>query len=496
MPLELVTVEGFQDLKPQEKTALRDLAKHIDEPGYLIPSLLVAKYISNREVDAVIVLPDMLVLLELKDYWGRVIRIDGLNTRMVRIRDDGSAEKINNPCRNLAYSAKVLTELFRKARLPSIPIHGMLIFTNKQLDKLVVENQLIGTTDLKMARLQPKGQKEQQEYGLLGGVAVCRLPAIPSALLAIRQEHVKPPVKLNTAERAQLKNVILGEMSPLPREVRLRIGSYVVDQELDNPEEDYRLKLGHETVTDLPVWIKEYRRDILSLDPDADTELLLRGAVALSNLGQHDNLPVYVAHDEASDCVYIILKREPGSFLRELMESGNLSWRDKLHILRDLLAGLQHIHCHQEGTRIALYRDLRPESVFVTQAGRAHLFNFDCTRLPSRITALKQARGRAQRWQAYASFELLNAQRPEQVDTPTDIYSWGVVAYELLTGRLPFADARKAALKQFIPLANFELPLPQLLQDLIDQALSQGPSKRPPIARLQAAVQEAIDGLS
>ncbi|MCL4299798.1 MAG: hypothetical protein KJ077_28950, partial [Anaerolineae bacterium] len=141
----------------------------------------------------------------------------------------------------------------------------------------------------------------------------------------------------------------------------------------------------------------------------------------MSKLGAHPNLVTYQDYHEVSDRIYITLKREPGNFLRGLMEMGRLSWRDQLFILCDILLGLDHIHSHKEGTRTALYRDLRPESIFVTKEGRAQLFNFDCTRLPSRITVLKQARGRAQRWQAYASFELLNAQQPEQVSTPTDV---------------------------------------------------------------------------
>jgi len=496
MSLEVIAAEGFADLADQEKTALDYLQKNIKGSGYLIPSLMVGREISNREIDAILILPDMLVLIELKHYRNRKIQIDSLSAPILRYRDDGSVGRNDNPCRNLAYSAKVLSSLTRKAGVRRIPTFGMLIFTHEQLRELVVQSQVIHSPGWdRLPNLQPQSRKERTTYKFLGGVTVCRLAAAPEALEAFRGKQDRPPVQLSSAERKQLKNTILGQMTPLPPEKRLRIESYVVDKELVDGEQDYRLKIGHEARTDMPVWIKEYQRNILSLDPNADTELLLRGAMALSNLGAHPNLLTYQAYFEIGDRIYIILKREPGHFLRDLMETGNLSLRDKLHVLRDILAGLSHIHSHQEGTRTALYRDLRPESVFVAQKGRAQLFNFDCTRLPSRITALTKARGRAQRWRAYASFELLNAQLPEQVDTPTDIYSWGVVAYEVLTGQLPYPDEKKAAQKQLKPLAEFELTIPPALQNLTEQALSQAPGERPPIAQLQIAVQEAIDDL-
>ncbi|MCL4299797.1 MAG: NERD domain-containing protein [Anaerolineae bacterium] len=271
MSLEVVATEGFQDLQDHEKTALRYLQEHIAGPGYLIPSLIVAKLISNREIDAILVLSDGLILLELKHYRNRTIQIDSLSAKMRRYNDDGSVQEWDNPCRNLAYSAKVLSDLFKKAQVQATPIYGMLIFTHEQLDKLIVQGQVIQAIKRSVGKLHPQNPYEQREYSLLGGVAVCQLPAVPQALEALRREQSRSPVQLNLRECQRLKNVILGQMAPLPLEARLRIGSYIVEQELVTPEEDYRLKIGHQAVTDLPVWIKEYRRDILSLDPGADT---------------------------------------------------------------------------------------------------------------------------------------------------------------------------------------------------------------------------------
>jgi len=492
MGLEIIAVEGIEELKNHEKAALRYLQENIAGPGYIVPSLMVQKLISNREIDAVMLLPDMLVLVELKDYTGSRIDIRGLNSPMLIYSDDAMAKKWDNPCRNLAYSAKVLSKLFKQANIKSIPIIGLLIFTNTRLRTLIVQGQAIGNGH-DVAKLEPKSKREEKSYRVMGGVAVCRLSGMSGALQVFRKGWGKKRTQLSQKELEQLQKVVLHQMTPCPPEARQRIGSYIVDKEsTDVQDEDYRLLIGRQAITGLPVWIKEYRRDILSLDPESDAELLLRGAVALSELGAHPNLPAYQDYYEVSDCMYVVFKREPGRFLHQCMEAGDLSTIDKLKTLMDILVGLTHIHSHKEGELTALYRDLRPESVFVTESRQAQLFNFDCTRLPSRSTAFGQAKERADRWRAYASFEFLDAQTPEQVDTPTDIYSWGIVAYELLTGKLPYASEKELAQGKFIPLSEFNLSIPQSLQASIEQAISPQTGLRPSLTELQTAVQEAM----
>jgi serine/threonine-protein kinase len=493
MSLELVSVEGARELRDHEKTALHYLKEHIAGPGYLIPSLLFGKLLSNREIDAVLILPDMIVLVELKDYFGRV-EIPNLNDKM-RLYDleEGTLYERGNPCNNLAYSAKVVNSLAGGVGFPMLRVAGALILTNDRLDELVVEGEPL---DERGAVAQMDLTPSNKDYAFLGGIVVCRLPAAPRALEALRAELAQGGVAaqaLHDADLARLKDAVLGRMKPLPAGARRRVGTYLIDGERDALDEDYRLHVGHQDVTGLPVWLKEYHSDILSVHPDQDRELLLRGASALSTLGAHPNLPTYQDYCEEGDRVYVVLRREEGAFLRAVMQAGGMTLVDKLSILRDLLEGLSHIHAHHEGDRTALCRDLRPECVYVTASGAAQLFNFDCTRLPAQQTALDRARRRALLWRAYASFELLHASLPEQVGPPTDVYSWGVVAYELLAGRHPYADEEKMALGKFTSLAGLGLALPGTFLTLVDRALSPLPETRPALVDLRAAVQDALD---
>src|SRR5262249_40600086 len=160
------------------------------------------------------------------------------------------------------------------------------------------------------------------------------------------------------------------------------------------------------------------------------------------------------------------LSRKPGVFLSELLygkTSGNTTQAElqrfpfnlqvRLQVLGGLLSALDYL-TQQQGFERSAYRDLRPDNIFVqlTNASPvAQLFNFDCTKIPGSYTKfsnIKSGRNRFPLWDDYASPELL-----EYIDTTgdlprasftgdvsSDLFSWAVVAWEMLVGELPFAD--------------------------------------------------------
>ncbi|MCU0493971.1 MAG: protein kinase, partial [Chloroflexaceae bacterium] len=270
-------------------------------------------------------------------------------------------------------------------------------------------------------------------------------------------------------------------------------GVYTLTMPAVAQEPGVSLYRGEDRETQDIVWVKAYQRDMLATGStrDVDKLVLLRDAVALRHLRGHRSIPEYLVRDDTGgEVVYVVLRREAGQFLRWHMERDNLSLATRLAILTQLLDGLAHIHAHRDGNRTALYRDLRPESVFVTSSGVVQLFNFDCSRLPAAATTHEYARQKAALWQAYASYELRNG-TPDQIGPPTDVYSWGVVAYELLTGMLPYPDKKAQARGEFTALVAANLALPAALVAQIEQCLRLDADQRPTIAALHHALEEA-----
>ncbi|MHB8753004.1 MAG: hypothetical protein ACYDBJ_27920, partial [Aggregatilineales bacterium] len=81
-----------------------------------------------------------------------------------------------------------------------------------------------------------------------------------------------------------------------------------------------------------------------------------------------------------------------------------------------------------------------------------------------------------------------------QIGPATDVFSWGVVAYELLTVKLPYTDENKLANGKFVSLANFTLSISDELQMAIEQALSPVEDERPQLSDLRAAITAEISG--
>jgi predicted Ser/Thr protein kinase len=129
---------------------------------------------------------------------------------------------------------------------------------------------------------------------------------------------------------------------------------------------------------------------------------------------------------------YFIMEYVDGANLRQIEQAGKLSSREALQIIPQICEALQF--AHDEGI---VHRDIKPENVLVDKKGRVKIADFGLAKLlgiragDTRLTGARDVMGTPH----YMAPE--QVERPQTVDHRADIYSLGVVFYEMLTGELP-----------------------------------------------------------
>jgi eukaryotic-like serine/threonine-protein kinase len=204
----------------------------------------------------------------------------------------------------------------------------------------------------------------------------------------------------------------------------------------------------------------------LTADPTKfiDHESLLREARAASTL-DHKNIASVHAVEETDDGqLFIVMTYYEGQSLSTRMNGAPLSPREAVEIIRQIAEGLAHAHLHN-----LVHRDIKPSNVILTSEGEAKIVDFGLARFVS-PTAPTQTLSLAGTL-CYMSPEQVSGMA---VDARTDIWSLGVIAYQLLTNRLPFPDNNPASTVNAIlhsPPAELE-GVPRELQWIVQRALA------------------------
>lgn len=171
---------------------------------------------------------------------------------------------------------------------------------------------------------------------------------------------------------------------------------------------------------------------------------------------------------------YIVMEYIDGVTLKEFIDKAKvLDWKDTVHFTFQILRALQHAH-----DRGIVHRDIKPQNVMLLQDGTVKIMDFGIARF---------ARDeRVNRDRAIGSVHYIS---PEQAsggitDAKSDIYSMGIIMYEMLTGKLPFdGDTPElVATKQIQALAESPLKInpeiPKGLVDILVRAMQKDPSNR------------------
>jgi TolB-like protein/Tfp pilus assembly protein PilF/tRNA A-37 threonylcarbamoyl transferase component Bud32 len=214
----------------------------------------------------------------------------------------------------------------------------------------------------------------------------------------------------------------------------------------------------------------------LPAELDRDTkakERFIREAQAASAL-DHPNICTIYEINEVEGRTFIAMAYVEGQSLRDMIESGPLKLDEALDIAVQVAEGLQE--AHEKGI---VHRDINSANIMLTPKGQAKIMDFGLALLA----------GSRQSTQIDAILGTMPYMSPEQaqggeVDHRTDIWSLGVVLYQMVSGHLPFKGEYEQAVAYSIlneepePLTGLRTDAPEELERIVNKALAKDPSVR------------------
>ncbi len=233
---------------------------------------------------------------------------------------------------------------------------------------------------------------------------------------------------------------------------------------------------------------------ILKSEYNSDKEFLERfqREAQAASLMAHHNIVNLLDVGVEGEHRYLVLEYVSGNTLKEIIrQKGCLSTNTAIQIAIRILSALQH--AHDNGI---IHRDIKPQNVLMHSDGHVKVADFGIARMTNAFTISK----------GDTVVGSVHYSSPEQaqgtvVDSTSDIYSTGVVLYEMLTGQVPFTgDTPVAVAMQHIkatppPIADFNPDVPAAVVAVVMRAMEKFPKKRYQSAREMAdALARARDG--
>ena len=212
---------------------------------------------------------------------------------------------------------------------------------------------------------------------------------------------------------------------------------------------------------------------VKTVRPDIDRpeylERMMREAQACARLS-HPNIVTVFEAGQDDGVVFIAMEYLQGKNLAEVLETQSLSFEEKVRILSKVLEALHHAHDLD-----VVHRDIKPSNIHLQADGTIKLMDFGLARVL--VADTLTASGNVLGTPHYASPEQLKG---EAVDRRTDIYSTGVMAYEMLAGRRPFEPDNESISSVILkviqqPAAPMDTDLSRMLPgDRIDRLARDG----------------------
>ena len=282
-------------------------------------------------------------------------------------------------------------------------------------------------------------------------------------------------------------------MSTEPRVIagRYRVDELIGHGGMAKVYRGYDLTLGREVA-------------IKVLDPELARDTAFRNrfrleAQAASRMSHPSIVRVFDAGDPSTSEIgsdeppYIVMELVKGTLLKDIISAGPVPVADAVRYVDGILEALDY--SHRAGV---VHRDIKPGNVMVTDKGQVKVMDYGIARAvsdsSSTVAETTQIIGTA----AYFSPEQAKG---EPVDARADLYSTGVVLYELLTGRQPFRGESPVAVayqhvsETPVPPTEVNEEAPRTLDPIVLRALAKDPYQRyPDAAHFRAALDSAMTG--
>jgi len=216
--------------------------------------------------------------------------------------------------------------------------------------------------------------------------------------------------------------------------------------------------------------------------------------LAIHDVGQHNGSP------------YLVSELLEGESLRAVLDRGALPQRKAIDYGVQIAQGLAIAHARE-----IVHRDLKPENLFLTRDGRVKILDFGLAKAMQKTGALGPdsdgatltgARTAAGMVMGTASYMAPEQVRGESVDARTDLFAFGAVLYEMLSGHRAFrrdtsAETMTAVLKDDPPeLTDAQHPISPALERIVRRCLEKSPEQRFQSAKDLAFALEALSGTS